>query len=266
METPTNNGNAPEPSSLPAEPADDLVEDFAKSEREDIRTQDHAMYHEWKATPTKSNLGRLVNRFMPAIRSEVNRQMGSLPAEALTAEARKWAIHAVKTYDPSKGASLNTHVVTWLQKTRRANYQTQNAARLSEKQQRQFGEYNTGLQDLTSQLAREPTVQELAGHLGWTARQIKKMQAELTNDLHESGSEFNPTFKTFDNEQIRHQYVMSQLTPDEVKLFEMVGTNEKMSVPEMATRLGVNVNRFHYLKKKLVTKIQELQENIGRNL
>lgn len=266
METPTNNEEALEPVVPSAETPDELVEEFAKSEREDIRAQDHAMYHEWKASPTKGNLGRLVNRFMPAIRSEVNRQMGSLPAEALTAEARKWAIHAVKTYDSSKGASLNTHVVTWLQKTRRANYQTQNAARLSEKQQRQFGEYNTGLQDLTAQLAREPTVTELAGHLGWTARQVKKMQSEITNDLHESGSEFNPTFKTFDNEQIRHQYVMSQLTPDEVKLFEMIGTNEKMSVPEMAAKLGVNVNRFHYLKKKLVTKIQELQTNIGRNL
>lgn len=243
-------------------PAQPLPFNYAEAKDKDI-----ALYNAWKETPSKANMGKLVKQLQPMISSEVNKLMGSVPPAALHAEAMKWTIHAINTYDPTRGAALSTHVGHWLQKVKRLNYKTQNAARLAENQQLSFREYNTGRQDLMSQLNREPSVQELAAHLGWTQKQVTKFQRELFNDFYESGSEYSPEFTSFDSNKIQWTYVKDNLTPEETKLLDLLMKSEdpatKMTSSQIAEALGVNINRYNYLRRKLVDKMHGLQKEIG---
>lgn len=225
------------------------------------RQQDEMLYSVWKNNPTPRNLTNIVNRFNGVINKKVNEQAGSIPKSALHAEARSWVVHAIKTYDPTRGASLNTHVNHWVRKVSRINMENQNAARLSESQQLKFRHYNTGLQELSTQLNREPTHQELAGHLNWPIRQVKKMQREIQRDLYESGEEGSPTASSFDSNYLVHGYVFDNLNEDERKLVTVISApeNAHKTGAEKAAMLGVNLNRFNYLQKKLVDKMKGLK-------
>lgn len=238
---------------------------------EEAKNKDLELYTAWKDNPTKSNMGALLKQLQPMIHREVSRLTGSVPTPALKMEATKWAIEGIKTFDPSHGAALSTHVANWLQKTKRLNYKVQNAARLAENQQLRFNQYNTARQDLMSELSREPTHEELAARITsqgkdtWTAKQVKKFQNELFNDFSESGAEYAPTFKEFDSGKIQWSYVMDNLTPDEKKLLDLLMKAEdtKMSAEQTAKELGVNINRYNYLRRKLVDRMAELKKEIG---
>lgn len=229
------------------------------------RSKDEELYTAWKQNPSKENMGKLIKQLHPLITKEVNRLQGSVPPSALNAEATKWAIKAVQTYDPTKGASLSTHVNWLLMKTRRLNYKVQNAARLAENQQLKFHEFNTARLDLASQLNKEPSAHELSGHLGWTVKQVQKFQNELFNDFYESGSEATPAFTSFNTNKIQWDYVLSNLTEEEKKLLDMItnGEEKRKSADDIAKELGVNINRYNYLKRKLVEKMAHLQREIG---
>lgn len=233
----------------------------------EFKSKDMELYETWKANPTKGNMGALMSQLHPLLQREVSSLAGSVPAEALMAEAKKHTVHAIKTYDASKGTQLSTHVYTWLQKVKRLNYTTQNAARLAENQQLKFRDYNMARQDLSTQLNRDPTDEEMSRHLGWTPKQVKKFAGELYNDLYESGSEYNPEFTKFDSNHIAWEYAKSHLTAEESRLFDTIMLAEhgpkKMSAGDIATSLGVNLNRYNYLRGNLVKKIASLQSEIG---
>ncbi len=229
------------------------------------RSKDEELYHAWKTNPSKENMGKLIKQLQPLIVKEVGRLQGSVPPSALSAEATKWAIKAVQTYDPAKGASLSTHVNWLLMKTRRLNYKVQNAARLAENQQLKFHEFNTARMDLSSQLNRDPTHDEMAKHLGWTPKQVTKFHNELFNDFYESGSDAAPAFTSFNQNKIQWDYVLTNLTAEEKHLLELIthGEDKKKSADDIAKELGVNINRYNYLKRKLVEKMHSLQKEIG---
>ncbi|MNY51409.1 hypothetical protein D3C86_1869940 [compost metagenome] len=56
------------------------------------------------------------------------------------------------------------------------------------------------------------------------------------------------------------EYLMGQLTHDEKFILDNV---KEMSATELAAKLGVNLNRYNYLKKKLENKIRGIKHDIG---
>ncbi len=226
----------------------------------DYRSKDAVLYDKWKETKSKKDMGALVKQLSPLIYKEVRRQSGTLPVDALTAEAKKWTVHAIKTYDPSKGAALSTYLYKYLQKVRRMNYQYQNAVRLPENLQRQYGDYNRAVTSLEEVLSREPTDKEIASKLGWKPAQVTKYRGSLYDDLYESGTDRATEHKVFNSDKMRFNYIQDNLTPEESIILSNV---KKVSSPQLAKKLKVNVNKLNYMKKKLRTKIQGLQQDFG---
>jgi DNA-directed RNA polymerase specialized sigma subunit len=224
------------------------------------KDRDQELYDIWKTTGNKRDLGNLLTQLSPVIYSEVRRASGSLPTAALSAEAKRWAIRAVQTYAPEHGAALSTHVANYVQKVRRSNYQYQNAVRLPENMQLKYHEYNRTLTDLTDELNREPTDEELARALGWTKPQTVKFKNSLYADLVESASARPSEFTQFNENAILMEHLMNQLTSDEKFILE---NNKILSSTDMAEKLGVNINRLNYLKSKLTSKIKDIQRDIG---
>ncbi|HET8689744.1 MAG TPA: hypothetical protein VFM18_24320 [Methanosarcina sp.] len=226
----------------------------------ETRTKDMEMWQQWKSTGSKRHLGQLIDQLSPLIYHEVQRASGSLPTAALAAEAKKWAVKAVETYDPSKGTTLSTHVMNYLPKVRRMNYKYQNAVRLPENMQLQYHEYNKAVTDLTEQLNREPTSEEIASKLGWSKGLVVKFGERLYSDMIESQSERPAEYTQFNENSILMSYLRQQLTSDELFMLDNI---DSMSVKEMCDKMGVNLNRYNYLRRKLTEKIAKIKTEIG---
>lgn len=227
---------------------------------QDARTRDLELWQQWKQSGSKRHLGQLIDQLSPLIYHEVQRASGSLPTSALAAEAKKWTVKAVETYDPSKGTTLSTHVMNYLPKVRRMNYKYQNAVRLPENMQLQYHEYSKAVNDLTEQLNREPTSDEIAHRLGWSKALVVKFGERLYADLIESQSERPAEYTHFNENSILMDYLRQQLTSDE--LF-MLDNADKLSVKDMCSRMDINLNRYNYLRRKLTEKIARIKHEIG---
>jgi DNA-directed RNA polymerase specialized sigma subunit len=226
----------------------------------DYRTKDQELFNKWKSTGHKKDLSELVNHLSGVIYQEVNRQSGTLPNSALSAEAKKWAIKAVHSYDPSKGTQLSTHVTNYLQRVRRLNYKYQNAVRLPENMQLQYRQWNSTIQNLSDELNREPTDEEIAKSLGWSKAQTVKYRNSLYSDLSESASDRPAEFTQYNENTELMAYLMSQLSSDEKFILDNV---KEMPAPKIAEKLGVNINRYNYIKKQLQRKIEKIKSEIG---
>lgn len=226
----------------------------------DYRSKDQELFDQWKKTGSKQDLGKLVNQLSGVIFQEVNRQSGTLPSAALSAEAKKWAIKGIQSYDPSKGTQLSTHVTNYLQRVRRMNYKYQNAVRLPENMQMQYRAWNMANQELADQLNRDPTEEELAKHLGWSKPQVVKYKNSLYSDLVESASDKPAEYTQYNENAELMDYLLSQLTHDEKFILDNV---KEMPAPQIAAKLGVNINRYNYLKKQLQKKIEKIKAEIG---
>ena len=226
-----------------------------------VRQKDVELYNQWAADKSKANMGKLIGHLMPLVYTEVHRASGSLPTTALTAEAMVWAAKAVHSYDPSKGFALSTHVMNYLPKVRRMNYQYQNAVRLPENMQRQYAPYNKALTNLTEEFNREPTDEEMAKVLGWTKGYVAKYKGRLYADHIESASERPAIVTEYSDEHLLMQELRNRLTPEELIIWD--AKINKMPAPDIAEKLGVNINRFNYLQKKLIKKISDLKMELN---
>jgi DNA-directed RNA polymerase specialized sigma subunit len=226
----------------------------------DVKRKDVELYQRWKQTGDKKALGDLIGQLSPLIYSEVQRQSGTLPNSALSAEAKKWAIKAIETYDPTKGASISTHVMGYLPKVRRMNYKFQNAARLPENMQLKYKLYDRAVQNMADKFNRDPTDEEIAQELGWNKGQVIKFRNSLYEDLVESASARPIEVIRFNENKILLDHIMSELTPEEKTIWE---NSKRVSSEELAKILNINVNRLNYLKSKLKSKVQNIRANIG---
>ena len=226
----------------------------------DTRTKDMVVWQQWKDSGSKQHLGQLIQQLSPLVYHEVQRASGSLPTSALAAEAKKWTIKAVQTYDPSKGTTLSTHVMNYLPKVRRMNYKYQNAVRLPENMQLKFHEYNKALNDLTEELSREPSPEELSKRLGWSKPHVVKFAGSLYSDMIESQNERPSEYTQFNENSILLDHLRQQLSEKETFMLDHAAD---MSVKEMCDHLGVNVNRYNYLRRKLIDKISGIKREIG---
>ena len=233
---------------------------ITKSPAQLRRDRDFELYTQWKETGSKTALGQLINQLSPIIYSEVQRQSGTLPPSALSAEAKNWAIRAIQTYDPSKGAALATHVMGYLPKVRRMNYKFQNAARLPENMQLKYKLWDRAVQNLADKLNRDPTDDEIAAELGWTKGQTVKYRNSLYEDLVESATTKPVEVVRFNENRILLDHIISGLTPEEKMIWD---NSRSMSSDELARKLGVNINRLNYLKSKLKTKVEREKAEIG---
>lgn len=223
------------------------------------KQRDIELFNNWKNNGDKKSLSDLVTQLHPVIYSEVRRVSGTLPEAALSAEAKKWTIKAIQTYDPSKGTALATHVQNYLPKVRRLNYKFQNAARLPENMHLQFSQFRTATSHLEDSLNREPTDEEVAKELGWSKPQVVKFKGSLYEDLSETGSQRAIETNQFNSNKFLMDHLMSELSEDEKYILL---NNKTLSSVQMCEHLGINVPRLNYLKNKLIKKVSSIKTDI----
>lgn len=227
--------------------------------------QDFALWQEWKRSPSDQNLSALLRQVDPLIQKEVNKWSGTLARPLLETEGKRLAVEAFKTYDPTKGAGIGTHVTNSLLKMSRLSYSNQNVARLPENKMLAFHSYNLAHSELQDSLGRVPTVDELADHLGWSIPHLTDFRKQISHqELLESGGtstgEGNAG-QLFDAEETDHtvDFIHHDLPPTQKAIFEHLtgyGGTKVLSNGAIQKKLGLTQGQYSYQKKKLLDHVE----------
>jgi DNA-directed RNA polymerase specialized sigma subunit len=133
----------------------------------------------------KKDFAFLLESYKPLMFSTGKRllQTGQLPDAAIKADMVQHLHRAMETYDQSKGAQLNTHIVNHLRHTGRFLRTYTNIGKIPEPRAQQVGMYQARTSQLQDILGRDPTTQELADDLNVDNSDIELLRKELRRDI-----------------------------------------------------------------------------------
>lgn len=217
------------------------------------------MYHfnKYKETGDIRDRTKVLMALHPILSKKHKQLAGSLPDSAIQAAIAKHAVGAIDTFDPSKGAKLSTHVFNQIAQASRMNYTYQNMVRMSEdKQQGKYKYYKKALDDLSSELNRDPTDQEMAQRLNWRVREVTDLKDGLFADMYESKQEVAQQHSEFSDDKTKLNYVMGNLNPQETALFK--DKTSGMTQSEQMKRHNIDINKLNYRTRNLTNKVENL--------
>jgi RNA polymerase sigma factor (sigma-70 family) len=225
---------------------------------------DTELYEAWKNAPQyakEEKLQALLTQLDGAVMSAVRVYLNSnLPFPILQSEGRRIAVEAIKDYNPSKGMSLSSYVITLVkQRLNRYVGQHQNVARIPEDKMRMIGPLREAETELANRLGREATVDEVAEHMVVPVSHVTRIRKMMRADILESSSNF-AEMEQFAADPNYERVMMAyySLTPDEKLVFDYsMGTHgkKKLEPGEMATKLGMTSVRVSQIKKQLADKL-----------
>lgn len=232
------------------------------------KERDLELWEQWKRTKSPHDLQQLMRQMDGAIQSEVNRWSGAIARPVLEAKAKRLALEAFETYDPNKGAALNTHLTNRLKKLSREVYTHQDAVRLPEYKKLKVHSYTRGYNELMAQHGREPTNAELQDHLGWSPKMVSSVQRGLMPELIESADVGGGLFERTsvwgsDSEDGIVDMFYYDLDPIDKLIFEhSTGYSGKkvLSNPELMRKTNLTQGQLSYRKRKIIDRLKELQE------
>ncbi len=254
----------------------DVKEAASKASR---KANEMKLWHEWKASDEDpKKLQPLMKLYDGVLHKKMEAwKAPTVPAEAFKAELQTHLIKAFKTYDPNRGAALNTHVENCLHKAKRYNNRFCNVAYIPEGQSVMIGKINTAKSKLQEELGREPTHEEIGNHLGMNAKRVgtiigaQKLFVPMGRSAGEesfdyrSGSEV--TAHEFEDSQIAiARNILPQLFPKKEHqdlfhhIFGSEGYKQMSSTSELAKKLGKSDSQISRMKKHVG---QVLRQHMG---
>ena len=251
------------------DPLDDVL-----LEKEKIAAQraadDYKLWEQWQQNPTPDNMHPLIQRFEPAFKQKARLwRAPNVPEAAFKANLKLQAIDAFKTYDPTKGAALRTHVENRLKKSMRFNAQQQNMARIPEEKGYQIGPIQRAQDELREEFGRPPTPTEISEFLNpmmsprkqLTPQKVEQIQKAQIRDVIGSSFDSDPVPKAIGRERQVISLLRPTLTPDQQVVFDhLYGMNGKKritSTNELARTLGKSPSQVSRLRTGIFTQFQK---------
>lgn len=224
-------------------------------------------WKKWKKTGAPEHLNTLLRSMDPFLQSYVNKFSTSpLPRPAIESQARILAVKAFGSYNPKKGAALNTHLGHELKHLTRYVLEYQNVGKIPENRGIAISKFHNIKSHLTDELGREPAVSELADTLQWSPAEVERMQSELRQDLNiTQGKEeafFDVGFNTSDAARDIVEFVYYSVSPEEQKIMEYsfgIGGNPKLTPEQIALRTNKTVGQVRIMQKDLVAQVRKAQ-------
>lgn len=223
--------------------------------------QDLEIWRQWKASNDPQHMKELLDRMNPLIQREVQKWGAAVPREALESKGRLLTVQALKSYDPSRGAAIGTHVTSRLRKLSRDVYPYQNVARLPENKQLLYNTFQVATNNLVDQHGREPTTDELADELGWTLRKVTDFQKSFSRrELVESAGSFMEEGSTDDG---LIDFYHHGLTPADKLMFEdLIGYKSRNALnnAQLMKKYVLTQGQLSYKKRKFINDLKDIQQ------
>lgn len=236
----------------------------------DTKKQELELWKKWKKTSEPEHLNTLLKSMDPFLQSYVNKFSTSpLPRPAIESQARILAVKAFGSYNPKKGAALNTHLGHELKHLTRYVLEYQNVGKIPENRGIAISKFHNIKSHLMDELGREPSISELSDTLKWTPAEVERMQSELRQDLNVvQGKEeafFDVGFNTSDVTRDIVEFVYYSVGPEEQKILEFtfgMGGNPRLTPEQIALRVNKTVGQVRSMQKDLAAQIQKAKGNV----
>lgn len=229
------------------------------------KEKDIELWKKWKQTKSPYDLQNLMRQMDPVIQAEVNKWSGAIARPVLEVHAKKLALEAFETYDPNKGAALNTHLTNRLKKLSRKVYTHQDVVRIPEYKKLKYNTFMKGQHELMSEFGREPTSQELSDHLGWSPKMTASVQRSSSPELIESADMGAGLFETQSvwgsDDDAMVDMIYYDLNPTDKLIFEHstgYGGKRILSNEEIMRRTNLTQGQLSYRKRKIIDRLQEV--------
>ena len=245
-------------------------------DRTAVRSKDMELWKTWKDSDyAPEHLDPLIKSFSNILSQRVNKYRGAeVPKVAIENQHKKELVRALKTYDPTKGTTLVTHINNVLPKAGRYVANNQNFARISLNVSEKIGYFNAVRSDLKERLGYEPDAQTIHDHLienpheklgTPSLRKIHRFMRDQRSALLESGAnphELAGKVYSLSGEDAREEEVIQliypQLTGEEKAVYEYIyGVNGKPALRrgEIAKRMGWDGPKVSKVVEKIRNKV-----------
>mgnify|MGYP003433804910 FL=1 len=196
----------------------------------------------WQQTQDPVHLKPLLKAYAPIIANAVRRYKApEVPEPAMRAELTEITIGAFNSYDPNRGAQLNTHVQNQFKKSMRFNGRYQNVGYIPPEQTKWIGPIQRAQADLRDELGRDPDHQEIASWVGegLRAKMVARVQGNLRADIPASSFEDDP----MEHDMARDQEVLSllplSLKDRDREVFQHIYGNKRDESPQSGGRVNM---------------------------
>jgi DNA-directed RNA polymerase specialized sigma subunit len=223
--------------------------------------QDLDLWRQWKQSNDPEHLKQLLDRMNPLVQREVQKWGAAVPREALESKGRLLTVQALKTYDPTRGAAIGTHVTSRLRKLSRDVYPYQNVARLPENKQLLYNTFQVATNNLIDQHGREPTAEELAQELGWSPKKVGDFQKSFSRrELVESAGAFMDEGSA--DEGLVDFYHHGLIPSDQLMFEDLIGFKGKSALnnAQLMKKYSLTQGQLSYKKRKFINDLRSIQQ------
>lgn len=221
------------------------------------------MWRAWKQNPSDATLEPLLDSLQPLINQKVNEfTTAPVPPVAVRGAANAAVMKALNSYSPTHGAGVGTHVFNHLRKVSATVHKYQNQARIPTHRIKQITPYKLAREELSERLGRPPDTIQLAEYLGWSAREVSRMETELSRqDLIASWDEPESIDDAEESkeEEILH-YIHQELDAEERLVFEYTlgfGGKPQLAAGKIAEVMGISKPRVSRIRNKISQKLSD---------
>lgn len=192
----------------------------------------------------QARIDKLVSEHKKLIESVAAKHAEYVPLSVVQAEAYRIAKEAAKSFDESKGVKFSTYLYHSLEKLQRLSTSYGGTVRVSEVSQYKIQKVNEVERALRDELGREPTVDELAHHSGFSLQQVSNLLKKRKKDVNINNILESPIFTNDDHDEWVH-FVYHDLPQRDKLIFEHktgFGGKPALSTEDIAKKLNTSVS------------------------
>lgn len=225
-------------------------------------------YDTWAADKSRDNLHAVVNSLQPTIGSVLSSIGGNSPD--IRSKARVIAAKSVQSYNPESGASLATWVSQNLRQLTRDIRKSNSDVRLPEGIQMDAYNIYRAETELTDELGREPTVEEISDRAHLSIKRIadvrrknKRQVAEASTVTDDGASLVAGSTTDFSQEAM--DYVYKESDTNDRKLMEYLmgyGGHDMLDSKQIKQKLKLTDVQLTRRKMRLGMRINETIANL----
>lgn len=228
-------------------------------------------YDAWRAQRTPEAASHLLGALRPAIDRGLRAHVGPQAGPNLRVHARRLALQALETYDPSR-ARLGTHLVNHLRGLKRLSRRSQQILAVPERLVLDRNYVQECRRQLSDELGRDPSTQELADRTGLSLRRIARVErlqqpmaegtALRTSAMSEDGHGFQPTVMR-DISDVWLEAVYGDLDGTNQRIMEWtlgLHGQPQLSNQQIAAKLRMTPGAISQRKAQIQAKLDQMEK------
>lgn len=230
---------------------------------------------QWKNTGAQEDYNKLLKEAEPVINSAITSYAPN-SSPAVKSKAKVLASKAIKSYDPTKGTKLKTHLHVQLQPIQReaGTYSTVYAP---ERVRMDLSKLKQMQRQFFDEQGREPNDDELADFTGLSKKRlehIRKFDRNLLPEgmLEETSDTGSGLPRTQEAAYLWEDYVYNELGPKDKLIYDLkTGRHggDPLGTGDIARKLGISAGAVSQRLAKIASRIEEgkqLEQDYGQQL